>query len=104
MENAFSIVNIYMKISTDKRVNVWHISIYMALVYLWYKNDLSDNFYITRKTIMHLAHVGSIATYHKCIKQLQDFGYIKYKPSFNPCLGTMIVLEETCNDKIEAVC
>ncbi len=32
---------------------------------------------------MELAHVNSFATYHKCIKQLETFGYIQYNPSFS---------------------
>ena len=41
---------------------------------------------------MKLAHIGSIATYHKCIKQLKEFGYLEYFPSYDPSLGSQIYL------------
>jgi hypothetical protein len=41
---------------------------------------------------MKLAHVSSSATYHKAIKQLQEFGYIHYVPSYNHFSGSQIIL------------
>ena len=32
---------------------------------------------------MELAHAQSFATYHKCIKQLEIFGYIRYNTSYS---------------------
>ena len=82
----------YLKLIGDKRTNVWHISIYMALLYLWAKNDGTNPITITRKQVMKLAHVSSNATYHKCIKQWQKFGYINYVPSYNYFLGSQVFL------------
>ncbi len=73
----------YSYLFNDKRLNVWHFSIYMTLVLLWHKNELVNPFPISRKSVMELAHVNSFATYHKCIKQLETFGYIRYNPSFS---------------------
>lgn len=85
----------YHQLSNDRRISVWHISLYIALLYKWYKNDLQNPFQITRKETMRMAHIGSIATYHKCIKQLQEYGYIKYAPSYHPSLGSQISLDKT---------
>jgi len=76
----------------NERINVWHISLYMALLYLWELNNFNNPFSITRKSVMKVAHIGSIATYHKCIKQLQEFGYISYIPTYNASLGSYIHL------------
>ena len=73
----------YLYLVNDKRLSVWLISIYMTLILLWHKNELSNPFPISRKKIMELAHVHSFATYHKCIGQLEMYGYIRYNPSFN---------------------
>lgn len=83
---------IFFKLFNDKRINVWHMSLFIALLYSWYKNDSKDPLMITRREIMKLAHFRSIATYHKCIKQLQEFGYIKYNPSYDPSIKTSIIL------------
>jgi hypothetical protein len=82
----------YHNLSADKRVNVWHMSIFMALLYLWKQNDYQNPVPITRKTVMRLAHVQSFVTYHKIIKELQKFGYIIYAPSFNPSVGSCITI------------
>ncbi|KAA5548127.1 hypothetical protein F0145_05205 [Adhaeribacter rhizoryzae] len=82
----------YITLIRDERINVWHISIYIAFLYLWVRKKGINPLYITRKKVMKLAHISSIATYHKCIKQLQEFGYIRYVPSYNRFLGTQVFL------------
>jgi hypothetical protein len=82
----------YITLAREERINVWHISIYMALLYLWVWSKGVNPLYITRKKVMKLAHISSIATYHKCIKQLQEFGYIYYVPSYNRFTGTKVYL------------
>jgi hypothetical protein len=88
-----TIENIYSNLLNDNRLTVSHLSIYMALVLLWHKNELVNPFPVSRKGIMELAHVHSIATYHKCIAQLQVYGYIRYKPSFSYYQKTTIFLD-----------
>jgi len=42
--------------------------------------------------MMRLSKIAALGTYHKCIKQLQEFGYIVYEPSFNPYKGSLVHL------------
>lgn len=44
--------------------------------------------------MMTTAKIKSKATYHKCIKELQDKKYITYKPSFNPYAGSEVTLPD----------
>jgi hypothetical protein len=76
----------------DERINVWHISAYTAIIQLWYKGGFTNPVFITRKKIMELSHIGSIATYHKCIRELEHYGYIRYEPSYHPLVGSKISL------------
>jgi len=76
----------------DERINVWHISAYTAILQLWYQGDFRNPVFITRRKIMELSHIGSIATYHKCIKQLEQYGYIRYNPSYHPLSGSQVLL------------
>lgn len=41
---------------------------------------------------MRGAKIFGLATYHKCIKDLNDFGYISYQPSYNPRVGSRVYL------------
>jgi len=76
----------------DKRVSVWHVGIYTAILQLYYKGNLHNPVLITRRKIMQIAHIGSIATYHKCLRELDRYGYITYIPSYHPLLGSKIFL------------
>jgi hypothetical protein len=39
---------------------------------------------------MAFSKIASIATYHKCIRELDEYGYIHYQPSFHPAKGSLI--------------
>jgi hypothetical protein len=92
MAQITDLAKAFITLSRDERVKVKHISIYMALLYLWVQHGNSNQFAITRRQVMKLAHVSSIGTYHQVIKQLQGFGYINYIPSYNRFSGSQIVL------------
>ena len=92
MKQITELKSAFITLSRDERVKVKHISIYMALLYLWVQNNSTNPINVTRKDIMKLAHVRSRATYHKGIKQLQEFGYIQYVPSYNHYTGSQISL------------
>lgn len=84
---------LYTNLLNDKRLSVCHCSIYMALIILWHKNELANPFPVSRKGIMELAHVHSIVTYHKCIVQLETYGYIRYNPSYSYYKRSTIYLD-----------
>lgn len=78
----------------DRRVNVWHLGMYMVLLDLWNRNGRKNPIAITRQQVMQLARFKSIATYHKCIKDLVAFGYIDYRPTYDYYQGTKVILKE----------
>jgi hypothetical protein len=41
---------------------------------------------------MRTSKVGSANTYTRCLRELNDWGYIDYKPSNNPCRGSLVNL------------
>jgi len=81
---------IFHQFSDDQRITSWHISIYMSVFYLWSVNGFKNPVQVSRKKVMQLAHVYSKMTYHKCIRELHQFGYISYLPSYNPFLGSTV--------------
>lgn len=68
----------------DPKLNVWHLSILTAILGLGYRQGERKRIKVSRSKIMELSHVNTLPTYHKYFKQLQDLGYIKYKPSYHP--------------------
>lgn len=82
----------YEKIHEDSRLNPTHISLYLALFQFWNLNHFQNPISISRNEMMKLSKIAALGTYHKCIKDLQDFGYIEYLPSFNPYKGSLVNL------------
>ena len=76
----------------DERITVWHMAIMQAIFQLATKNDASAPIFISRKRIMELAHILSYNTYHKCIDELQQFGYLQYVPSYHPGIRSRVFL------------
>ena len=81
---------IFEKFAIDKRLNPTHVSLYFALFTLWNSHFFRKDFFINREEVMLLAKIGSKSTYHRCIKQLSHWRYIKYEPSHNPFKGSRI--------------
>jgi hypothetical protein len=80
-------------VQKDDRITVWHVSVYAALVYYWEAGGCQTPASITRREVMQVSHIGSFPTYHKYMRELVEFGFIKYLPSYNPFLGSLVWLE-----------
>lgn len=80
------------RIIQDPNLNPTHISLYIALFQFWNINRFKNPISITREEVMHISKICSKATYHKCMRELNEKKYIKYMPSFNPFKGSMVVL------------
>jgi hypothetical protein len=80
------------RIIQDRNLNPTHISLYIALFQFWNVNRFQNPISITRDEVMRISKICSKATYHKCMRELNEKGYIKYEPSFNPFKGSMVIL------------
>ena len=80
----------FEKVSQDYDLNPTHISLYVALFQSWNYNRFQNPVSICRGEIMRISKIASFATYHKCIKDLDAKGYIKYEPSYNPFKGSLV--------------
>lgn len=77
----------------DKRLTVWHISVLFAIMQLSTQDDVfGSTIFISRSKVMRLARIKSAMTYHKCMGQLQQYGYIFYMPSYHPGEGSRVHL------------
>lgn len=78
------------RIGADRRLLASHISLFTALSVCWQQNGFNSPFAVTRKTLMAFSKIASIATYHKCIRELDEYGYIRYQPSYHPMRGSLV--------------
>jgi hypothetical protein len=78
------------RMGKDKRILATHVSLLTALFVCWQRSGFISPFAITRKTLMGFSKIASIATYHKCIRELDKYGYIRYQPSYDPVRGSLV--------------
>ncbi|MEZ2338437.1 hypothetical protein AB6735_22505 [Mucilaginibacter sp. RCC_168] len=90
LPNLSTFSELYSKIADDPRVTVWHISLYTCMLNLWEQSGFQKQVKVSRKLLMARAHFGSITTYHKCITQLKELGYILYVPTYDSYQGSVI--------------
>lgn len=82
----------FERVAADERLNPTHISMYVSLFQFWNASRFKNPISISRNELMRVSKISAKATYHKCVKDLNDFGYLKYKPSFNPFKGSLVYL------------
>lgn len=80
------------KVSSDNRLNPTHISLYVSLFQFWNACRFHNPISISRNEVMKVSKICSKATYHKCIRELNDYGYLQYMPSYNPFKGSLVYL------------
>jgi replication initiation and membrane attachment protein DnaB len=90
MEEVKELTSFFSAMRDDPRIGTSHISLYMALFQLYNLNEFRNPINISRRSVMEMAKISGVATYHKCIKDLANFGYIKYLPSYNPSIPSQI--------------
>jgi hypothetical protein len=76
--------------SKDERLNATHVSLFTGLFVHWQRCGFISPFAVTRKELMAYSKIASMATYHKCISELDAYGYISYYPSYHPKLGSQV--------------
>lgn len=83
-----------IRMEKDNRLLPTHLSLFTGLFVCWQRNGFISPFNVTRKTLMAFSKVASIATYHKSIRELDEYGYIRYQPSYHPKQGSLVYWSE----------
>lgn len=82
MEIVSPLSHFFSAIEKDYRISITHIGIYAALLQFRTDKGFINPIEAFSYEIMPIAKISGSNTYHKCIKQLHEYGYIKYEPSF----------------------
>lgn len=83
----------FIKAIKDQRIIISHISLFASICQCWQNKAFQHPIPITRKELMRLSKISSFATYHKCMRELDSFGYLRYEPSYKPT-GSLIYWPE----------
>lgn len=82
------------KATEDHRLTVSHMALLFAIIILCRRENGYRSIQTSRKILMSKSHIGSLPTYHKCIKELVLFKYVNYFPTYHPRLGSRIQIRE----------
>jgi hypothetical protein len=80
----------YDRLTDDDRCTPQHVSLYLALFMNWNRGRFRVPMGIIRQDIMEDACIGSVHTYTKRIYELDQWGYLRYEPSFDSQKGTRV--------------
>lgn len=94
MERMEDLLADFMKaIRKDPRVCLAHIGVFSVLLNIREEYEGAWTFPINREVIMEAAKISSTATYAKIIRQLHEYGYINYQPTFNKMKQSMVSID-----------
>ena len=93
MDQLKSLSDFFASIANDPRISTTHIGIYAALLQYWKIHNYNNPVQAYSHEIMQLAKVSTRATYNKVIKDLSEYGYIKYEPSYKRNKGSKVFID-----------
>jgi len=76
----------------DHKIKQGHITLYLAFFQKWNREFFKKTITINREWIMEKAKFKSKTTYHNYLKDLNDWGYLQYYPSYHPARGSKVQL------------
>jgi hypothetical protein len=83
MKTLKPLSDFFRAIEKDHRISITHIGIYAALLQFRTDKDFVNPIEVYRHEIMRLAKITGPVTYHKCMRELNEYGYISYLPKRN---------------------
>ena len=89
---------VFQVFSADDRLSPNHISLYLSLFQEWNGYMFAKRTFIFRGEVMKKSKIKSKTTYHRCITDLNRWGYITYHPSKDAFKGS--VIEMTIPEKL----
>ncbi len=86
------------RIQNDNRLGPSHISLFIAILQYADKTEMKNPVSVYRKQLMPMAKILARGTFDKNMKELHNYGYIKYIPSFSPYLSSLIYIADECEN------
>jgi hypothetical protein len=87
------------EVQEDPRISTVHISLYMALAYEWAAQGRSFPVSFKARALMPAAKIRGRGLFHRTIRQLHEYGYLRYEPSFKPDEPSKVWLDPERTDR-----
>lgn len=83
MDDLKPLSSFFHAIEKDFRISTTHIAIYAALIQFRIDKGFINPIEAYSIEIQKIAKIASPKTYHKCIRELDEYGYVIYLPTKN---------------------
>ncbi len=83
MESLKLLSGFFESIEKDFRIGSTHIAVFAALVQFWMEKGMVNPIQAYSIEIQKIAKIMSPKTYHKCVRELHEYGYLFYVPTKN---------------------
>jgi len=80
----------FERFNKDHRIKQGHIALYLAFFQKWNREFFKKTITVNRELIMEKAKFRSKTTYHNYLRDLNDWGFLKYFPSYHPARGSKV--------------
>ena len=81
---------VFERFNIDIGIKQGHITLYLAFFQKWNREFFKATLTVNRELIMERAKIKSKTTYHNYLKDLNDWGYLQYFPSYHPARGSKV--------------
>jgi len=98
MDKYNQLTHFINRMVSDNRLKPVHISLSIALCHSWISNQFEHPYRVSRSILMKASRIRSRATYHKALKELQTYGYVKYVPSYHPLKASEVIMIDETNE------
>jgi len=68
----------------DPRLGPLHISLYVAILYCWLRQGREVPVRVSARELMPISKIGGLRPMYRSLRELHEFGYIEYHPSYSP--------------------
>lgn len=79
-------------IAGDVRIGSTHIALFAAVYSLWLENERPSEMALPPRQAMRKAKILARSTYVRAIRDLHEWGYLVYKPSYNNRRVSSVIL------------
>ena len=81
---SLKLLSVFFKsIENDFRIGSTHIAVFAALLQFWNEKGMINPIQAYSIEIQKIAKIVSPKTYHKCMRELDEYGYLIYAPTKN---------------------
>jgi len=84
MKAVREITDFMERAERDPRLGPLHISLYVAILYCWLRQGMEGPVRVSGRELMPVSKIYGFRPMYKSLRELHEFGYIEYHPSYSP--------------------